>query len=94
MTTRPVRSRSLALQPWEIAMKSISATHAAMFFVCTAFAVSACHEIGSPSMASPARTAGDPAAQGQATLYIGDAFSEAEKVLAALPASEPMPNGY
>ena len=73
-------------------MKSISATHAAMFFVCIAFAASACHEIGSP--VSPAQAMGDPAAQGQPALYIGDAFSEAEKVLAALPPSEPMPNGY
>lgn len=70
------------------------ATHAAMFFVCIAFSVSGCHEIGSPSMALPAKAVGDQAMQAQAAPYIGDVFSEAEKVLAALPPSEPMPNGY
>ena len=73
-------------------MKSISAAHAANFLVGIAFAVSGCHEIGSP--VSPAKAVGDPVAQGQPAAYIGDLFSEAEKVLAALPPSEPMPNGY
>lgn len=70
-------------------MKSISATHAAMFFVCIAFAVSGCHGIGTSSTALPAQ-----AVQSQAVPYIGDVFYESEKVLAALPASEPMPNGF
>lgn len=75
-------------------MKPISATRAAMFFVCIAFAVSGCHELGSPSMVLPAKAVVDQFAQGPAGAYIGDVFSEAEKVLAALPPSEPMPNGY
>ena len=75
-------------------MKPISATHAAMFFVCIAFAVSGCHELGSPSMALPAKAVADQVSQGQPAPYIGDVFSEAQKVLAALPPGEPMPNGY
>ena len=75
-------------------MKSISATHAAVLSVCIVFAASGCRELGGPSMVLPGKAVGDPVAQGQAVAYIGDVFSEAQKVLAALPPSEPMPDGY
>ena len=73
-------------------MKSISGTHAAMFFVCIAFAVSGCRDLGSPSMALPAKAIGDQMAQGLPVAYIGDVFSEVEKALATLPRGEPEPN--
>lgn len=66
-----------------------------MSLVCIAFAVSGCHELGSPSMVLPAKAMGDQVAQGQPVAYIGEVFSDAQKALAALPRNEPdlMPYG-
>lgn len=76
-------------------MKSIGGTHAAMFVACIAFAVSGCHELGSPSVVLPAKAVGHQLAQGEPGAYIGDVFSEVQKALAALPRNEPdlMPYG-
>ena len=67
-------------------MKSIRGTHAAMF-VCIALAASGCHQLSSQSLVVPAKAVGRDVAQGESGTYFGDAFSEVQKALAALPAS-------